>query len=96
MECYTEDPEGNKFAFHGVYHEIKPPKRIVDTMEWKGMPGHVLFETVIFEDLYGKTKVKNTSVFQSVEDRDGMIETGMEFGVKESNERFDELLKEMQ
>ena len=90
-----EDPDGNESAFHGVYHEIKPPMRIVDTMEWEGMPGHVLFETVIFEDFNGKTKVTNTSVFQSVEDRDGMVESGMELGVKESNLRFAELLNEM-
>jgi uncharacterized protein YndB with AHSA1/START domain len=90
------DPEGNEFAFHGVYHDVQPPKRIVDTMEWEGMPGHVLFETVIFEEFDGKTKVTNTSVFQSVEDRDGMLETGMEGGVNESNERFAKLLKEMQ
>ncbi len=91
-----KDPDGNEFAFHGVYHDVLPPERIVDTMEWEGMPGHVLFETVVFEDFEGKTKVTNTSIFQSVEDRDGMVETGMETGVKESNERFTELLKEMQ
>jgi uncharacterized protein YndB with AHSA1/START domain len=91
-----QDPEGNETAFHGVYHEVLAPERIIDTMEWEGMPGHVLFETVIFEELDGKTKVTNKSVFQSVEDRDGMLNTGMEIGVKESNERFAELLKEIQ
>lgn len=90
------DPEGNEFAFHGVYHEVKAPERVIDTMEWEGMPGHVIFETVTFEDLDGKTKVTNISVFQSVEDRDGMVQTGMEIGVNESNKRFAELLKEMQ
>ena len=90
------DPEGNEFAFHGVYHEVKAPERVIDTMEWEGMPGHVIFETVTFEDLEGKTKVTNISVFQSVEDRDGMVQTGMEIGVNESNKRFAELLKEMQ
>ena len=91
-----QDPEGNEFAFHGVYHEVKAPERVIDTMEWEGMPGHVIFETVTFEDLDGKTKVTNISVFQSVEDRDGMVQTGMEIGVNESNKRFAELLKEMQ
>ena len=57
--------------------------------------GHVLLETVKFEEVDGKTKVTDTSVFQSVEDRDGMVETGMEVGVIESYERFVELLKEL-
>jgi len=36
------------------------------------------------------------SVFLSVQDRDGMIESGMEEGVNDSYERLDELLKEIQ
>jgi uncharacterized protein YndB with AHSA1/START domain len=87
------DASGNEFAFHGVYHEIKKPERVVTTFEWEGMPGHVLMETVIFEDVNGKTKVTDSSVFQSVEDRDGMIKTGMEEGSYESGERFAEVLK---
>jgi hypothetical protein len=35
------------------------------------------------------------SVFQSVEDRDGMMQGDMEEGVAESHERLDELLEEM-
>jgi uncharacterized protein YndB with AHSA1/START domain len=89
------DPEGNEFAFHGVYHSVKAPERIIRTMEWEGMPDHVLLEAVVLEEFEGKTKVTDTSVFQSVEDRDGMVETGMEGGVIESYDRFVELLKEL-
>ncbi|MGE5376024.1 MAG: ATPase, partial [Bacteroidota bacterium] len=35
------------------------------------------------------------SVYQSVEDRDGMIQSGMESGLKEGYERLDELLAKM-
>jgi uncharacterized protein YndB with AHSA1/START domain len=89
-------PDGTEFGFHGVYHDIQPPERIVDTFEFEGMPGHVLLETITFEDFEGKTKVTNTSIFQSVEDRDGMLNSNMDEGVTESNDRFAELLKEMQ
>jgi uncharacterized protein YndB with AHSA1/START domain len=65
-------------------------------MEWEGMPGHVLLETVTFEEFDGKTKAIDISIFQSIEDRDGMIKTGMEAGVTESYERSVELLKELQ
>jgi len=33
------------------------------------------------------------SVFQSVADRDGMIQSGMEMGVSDSYDRLDELLE---
>ncbi len=88
-----KDTEGNEFAFHGVYHDVKP-YNLTRTMEWEGMPGHVLLETVKMEEINGKTKVTDINVFQSVEDRDGMVETGMKRGVDESYERFVMLLKE--
>jgi len=64
----------------------------VQTFEWEGMPGHVSVETAVFEDLGDRTKVVSTSVFHTPEERDGMIETGMERGMNETYERLDELL----
>lgn len=87
---------GNEYAFHGVYHDITAPQRVVNTFEFEGMPGHVLLETVTFEDQDGKTLITTSSVFQSVEDRDGMIQSGMERGANESWDRLAALLREMQ
>jgi uncharacterized protein YndB with AHSA1/START domain len=56
------------------------------------MPGHVLLETLTLEDVGGKTKMTTKSVFQTVDDRDGMYESGMEDGVTESMDRLAELL----
>ena len=87
------DQQGNEFAFHGVYHDIVASERTVSTFEWEGLPGHVLLETAIFETLPdGKTRITTSSVFQSVEDRNGMLSSGMEGGAQESYERFAELL----
>lgn len=84
---------GDEFAFHGVYHSVTAPERIVDTFEFEGMPGHVLMETTTLEALPdGTTKLTVSSVFQSVADRDGMLHSGMESGSNESYERLDELL----
>src|SRR5262245_12975260 len=55
-------PEG-EFAFRGVYREISPPERVVQTFEWEGMPGHVCIETIEFEDLGERTRMVNTSLF---------------------------------
>jgi uncharacterized protein YndB with AHSA1/START domain len=87
------DQQGNEFAFHGVYHSITAPERVIDTFEFEGMPGHVILETMILaEQPDGKTKMTVSSVFQSVADRDGMLSAGMESGATESYDRFDELL----
>jgi uncharacterized protein YndB with AHSA1/START domain len=90
------DPEGNEFAFHGVYHESVPPRRLVYTFEWEGMPGHVSLETITLEERDGKTETTDKVVFQSVEDRDGMLKSGMEEGAKESMDRLEALLRTMQ
>lgn len=57
------------------------------------MPGHVLLETITLEERDGKTLMTDLSIFQSVEDRDGMIASGMEAGAAESMNRLDALLK---
>jgi uncharacterized protein YndB with AHSA1/START domain len=91
----SKDKDGNEFAFHGVYHEITPPERIIDTFEYEGLPepGHVILETSKFEDLPGhRTKLITQSVYQSIKDRDGMLEANMEKGVRESYDRLEELL----
>ena len=89
------DPDGTAFAFHGVYHDVVAPERIVQTFEFEGMAGHVIMETSTFEDDGGKTKVIAQSIFQSVEDRDGMVASGMEWGAEQGYQRLDELLAEM-
>ena len=89
------DPDGNVYAFHGVYHEVNSPERLVYTFEYEGTPGHVLLVTNTFEEVDGKTKLTDHSVFQSVEDRDGMMGEGMEDGGVETMDRFDELLAKL-
>ena len=68
------------------------PERIVYTFEYEGLPGHVLLETISFEEQDGKTHMTDSSVFQSVADRDGMLQSGMESGAAESMDRLDEYL----
>ncbi|HET7319429.1 MAG TPA: SRPBCC domain-containing protein [Nitrospirota bacterium] len=86
------DAAGNTYAFHGVYHEVRSPECIIDTFEYEGAPGHVSLETLALEDLGGKTQWTARSVFQTVEDRDAMLKSGMEEGVYETMDRLAELL----
>jgi uncharacterized protein YndB with AHSA1/START domain len=87
--------DGSETAFHGTYREITPPERVVYTFEWEGMPGHVLVETVTFEDLGDQTKVTIVSLFHTGEERDGMLASAMEGGMNESHDRLAELLAGM-
>ncbi len=86
------DADGNDYGFHGVFHGAPSPDGIVQTFEFEGAPGHVMLEWLTFEERDGKTTLRVNSVAQSVEDRDAMVESGMETGVVEGYERLDELL----
>lgn len=85
-------PEGDQ-GFEGRYREVTPESRIVQTFEWDGMPAHVILETIDLEDLGdGRTRVTNTSLFFTTEERDGMKSSGMEKGMAQSYAALDRLL----
>ena len=88
-------PEG-VHGFEGRFAEVAPPERIVQTFEWDGMPGHVALETMTLEDLGdGRTRVRVLSLFHTREDRDGMVQSGMETGLNQSYEALDQVLAGM-
>jgi uncharacterized protein YndB with AHSA1/START domain len=92
-----KDNDGNEFGFHGVFHEMSE-ELMIQTFEFEGLPepGHVVLDTMRLEELPGnRTRVTIQSVYQSIADRDGMVESGMERGVNEGYERLDELLVKM-
>ena len=92
---FTHERDGHVYGFLGVYHELLAPERIIGTFEFDGLPerGHVILGTTKFEELpNGRCRLVHQSVFQSVEDRDGMIASGMERGVNDGYEKLDDLL----
>ncbi len=92
---FVHHANGQDFGFHGVYHEVLPPERVIDTFEWEGLPekGHVILETARYEALpNNRTKLTIQQVFQSVADRDGMVASGQKKGMEESYQRLDEVL----
>lgn len=89
------DDNGNAYGFHGVFHGDPSPDGIVQTFEFEGAPGHVQMDTVTFEEHDGGTTVRTNSVFQSVEARDAMYESGMAEGMSEGYEQLEELLAKL-
>jgi uncharacterized protein YndB with AHSA1/START domain len=92
----STDADGNDYGFHGVFHGTPSPEGTVQTFEFEGMPGHVAMDTLTLVERDGRTLVRTVSSFQSVEDRDGMVASGMERGVRDSDERMGELLAKLQ
>lgn len=89
--------DGASYDFFGVYHEIAPNERIVQTFEFSGLPerGHTILEKMELEDLEGgKTKLKVTQAFFSVAERDGMLQSGMEEGMQNTYDTLDKVLAE--
>nr|AAO91889.1 unknown [uncultured bacterium] len=88
-------PEG-VHGFEGRFREVTPPERVVQTFEWDGMPGYVIIETGVLEDLGdGRTKFVNTSLFHTTDERDGFLQSGMEGGLNESYAALDRLLAKL-
>ena len=94
---YTfKDMDGHELSFHGVFHEVKSPEKIVGTFEFEGEHGYVVLNATTFESLPGnKTKLTVQSVFQSIEDRDGELRFLTEDGLEDIFSKLDEVLKKM-
>ncbi|HWG60726.1 MAG TPA: SRPBCC family protein [Streptosporangiaceae bacterium] len=90
------DREGIEYGFHGVFHGTPSPDSFVQTFEFEGAPGHVALDTLTLTEVDGRTIARSVSSFQSVADRDAMVASGMERGVRESDERLTELLAALQ
>ena len=92
----SKDAAGSEYGFHGVFHGTPSPDGIVQTFEFEGVPGHVSLDTLTLQERDGKTLLRSVSSFQSVEDRDAMVASDMERGVRDSGERLEELLAKLQ
>lgn len=92
---FVEHHDGGTDGFEGRFREFTPRDRIAYTFEWDGMPGHISVDDATFEDLGdGRTRVVIITTFLDAEDRDGMVESGMEGGMNESYAALDRLLEQ--
>jgi uncharacterized protein YndB with AHSA1/START domain len=88
----SRDAGGNVCSFHGLFHGTPSPDGIIQTWEQDGVPGRVCLSTITFEEHDGQTSLRQNTVFQSVEDRDGYVQSGMDEGVNDSMDRLDSLV----
>ncbi len=89
VEHTDQGPQG----FEGRFREVSAPERLSMTFEWDGAPGHVIVQTMTLEDLGdGRTRLIAVALFNTTEDLDGMVKSGMEQGMNESYAALDRLL----
>ncbi len=81
-------PDGAEHGFRGEYRDIVPPARLVYTFEYEGLPGHIAVETLTFDEADGKTTLTSRMLFDSNDDRDGMLQSGMEDGASQTMDRL--------
>lgn len=87
---YTLSGEGfDPESHYGYFHTIEAPTTLVYTYEFSGVPGHVGLITTTLEARDGRTWLTEQSLFPSVEDRDGIVGSGMEEGAAASWDRLE-------
>jgi uncharacterized protein YndB with AHSA1/START domain len=85
-------PDGKAIGQKGVYREIVPAERIVNTESWEDWdPGECLVSTVLVEQ-GGLTVFTSTVLFPTREVRDTVLKSGLEGGSAETYNRLAELL----
>jgi len=93
---YVErDAAGVEYGFRGVFREIEPPRRVVQTFEYEPMAGHVIVETMTLTESDGRTTLTAVDQFDNIEDLEGMYQSGMEGGAEMSYNRLAALLTKL-
>jgi uncharacterized protein YndB with AHSA1/START domain len=87
--------DGQEHEFSGEFREIVRPERIVWTFVYGGFPDSVSVQTLTLDEHDGKTTLTAIAAFDTVDERDGTLASGMEGGAAESMDRLDELLESL-
>ncbi len=89
--------DGREMGMGGVYREIVPPERLVNTEVFDEAwdPGEALDTLVLIEE-NGMTTSILTMLLDSREIRDAVLKSGMESGLEAGYQRLDEYLASIQ
>jgi len=87
------NPEGEEYAFNGVFHVVRENEFAIQTFEFEGYPDVVSIESITFERLDGgRTRLRGHAVYPTMEARDGMVGSGMETGMNAGYAKLDDVL----
>jgi uncharacterized protein YndB with AHSA1/START domain len=81
-------------AFHGVFQEIVEHERLVSTEFYEGIPdGPPVLNTLTFTEADGRTQLELLMECDSPEQREGIIQSGMETGLKVALDLLEEVAR---
>jgi uncharacterized protein YndB with AHSA1/START domain len=86
--------DGSELEMHGLYKEIVPPERLVQTESWGGDWPETL-NTLLLSEEDGKTVLTLRTLYPSKEARDAALQTGMMDGASRSFDRLADYLSTM-
>lgn len=96
---YVTRDGGAEVGFHGEYREIDRPHRLVTTEMFEGAPNaddaYAPLNIVTFEEADGVTTMKLLVQCVSREQRDGILNSGMESGMQIAYNRLEDLVREL-
>jgi uncharacterized protein YndB with AHSA1/START domain len=82
-------------GFHGEYREIDAPHRLVTTEIYEGAPDASAVNIMTLEEVDGVTTLTVLAQHENKEQRDAVIESGMEGGMQVSMNRMEDLARDL-
>ncbi|HXD32884.1 MAG TPA: SRPBCC family protein [Pyrinomonadaceae bacterium] len=86
-------PDGKAIGQKGLYQEIVPSERIVNTESWEDWDAGECLVTTVLREEDGMTKFSSTILFPSQEVRDTVVKSGLEHGAAEGYAKLEQLLE---
>ncbi len=86
---------GFEVAFHGEFREIVPNERIVSTETFEGMPDGEAVNTLTLTEKDGRTTLTILMQLANQEDRDAVINSGMEDGMQEAMDHLEQVARSL-
>ena len=81
-------------GFHGEYHELDAPHRIVSTEVFEGFPDAGSVNTITLDEVDGVTTMSTLVRHELPEHRDMQLNSGMEGGMQVSYDRLEDLVRQ--
>lgn len=91
----SRQPSGKEIGQRGIYREVVPSERLVNTELWDDWDVGEVLVTTVFAERDGRTTLTVTTLFPSQEVRDALINSGMASGAAETYDKLAELLASM-
>lgn len=93
---YVIAGQGAEHGFNGVYKEISQPAKLLHTFIYEPMPNFPSTCFVTFEDLgNNRTRITELTRHETQMGRDGHVQSGMEYGSRQSLDRLEYLLSQL-